>query len=442
MPISSRTSSCPVQQQPEQEEEEDFPLITFDQKVSSSAPLSSEHVIVESAPSTVTNTALPVPLPSSSSHTCVPLASSSSTDIISSFQSVETVRSSSSSSTKEHKVEEAGSSVVLQSELLCNKNSYAKCNNRSITNRQQNVSSIEKYTEVTGIGIENKKNDAQSKTRLKKSMKELEASMDNFSSDSQRKCHNVSNKKKFLTLQNHVSHCLHSLKKNKVIVSVSLFLASFVIASIAIIVIMRGMRMARDYSNSSANTARQEKDTCSCPSESFDTLDATISEEEVNSDNISPLNTSHCIEDAHPPHAEVASARTKTAVVHWIKAGSSISLGFNDANSNNFIGDKNSNSQLLWNDYSNASDGGDDMDEAISIMPLYQWRRDGVNITTANEGHTYLTIKNFKRSDEGAYQYVALFPSIAKTPSGTYQVSSDDNNGDKTLIMIIVISSR
>lgn len=187
-----------------------------------------------------------------------------------------------------------------------------------------------------------------------------------------------------------MSHCLHCLKKNRFLVTISSVFAFFLIAYIAINIIMR---ITKNYSTI---YAAQEN---VCPSASSNLADKSIFEEK--SDGWVSMSDVVLKSD---------SAHKLAATVHWVRAGASISLGHNDVNSNSFIGDKHSNSQLRWHDYfrNNVFDIGGDMDEENTPAPYYQWRKNGLNITNFSESHKYFTIEKFKTSDEGIYQYVAM----------------------------------
>jgi hypothetical protein len=83
-----------------------------------------------------------------------------------------------------------------------------------------------------------------------------------------------------------------------------------------------------------------------------------------------------------------------------------------------------------------------DMDEESTYTPVYQWRKNGLNITNFSEGHNFFTIKKFKSSDEGVYQYVAivLYPNQIG-----HETSSISYSGTKDLILsetVLGISSK
>jgi hypothetical protein len=312
----------------------------------------------------VSSTRLIAPAPS------IPIASSSSS-------------SRSSSSSKKSNIK---GSLIESGILLHNGRPIEKRRNDcSVVNRQQIDSSIEKISEVTGIGIESDNYSSKSRTKLP-----ARESSDNTISDRQQKCSNISNEKYFLALQNRISHCSHSLRKNKSLVRISSVFASFLIAYIAINIIMRITK-----NNSTIITTQENV----CSSASSNLSDESFLE--GRSDGLVSMSDIVLKSD---------SAHKLAATVHWVRAGASISLGFNDVNSNSFIGDKHSNSQLRWHDYfrNNVSDIGGDMDEENTPAPLYQWRKNGLNITNFSESHKYFTIKKFKSSDEGIYQYVAM----------------------------------
>eukprot|EP00596_Hydrurales_sp_CCMP1899_P000221 CAMPEP_0119052094 /NCGR_PEP_ID=MMETSP1177-20130426/73508_1 /TAXON_ID=2985 /ORGANISM="Ochromonas sp, Strain CCMP1899" /LENGTH=1020 /DNA_ID=CAMNT_0007031547 /DNA_START=106 /DNA_END=3165 /DNA_ORIENTATION=- len=275
------------------------------------------------------------------------------------------------------------------------KDPNAKDDNYLSNNRYQSDASIEKMSVVEGIGIKNENNG--SKSRIKLPNREL---LDGFISDRHHKCSNVSHEKYMLQLKNRISH---SLKKNKFILRISVVFASFLVAYIAI-------NVSQNYW-----TIQETK---VCPSES-----STMSAEFLPEKSF-----------LSPPDVMVDSDSSLklplSATVHWVRAGASMSLGFNDVNSNGYIGEKKSHSQGNLHDYFHCnishakrspSPELGDIDEEGPYTPLplyqYQWRKNGLNITNFSEGHKFFTIKKFKSCDEGVYQYIATvhYPNQASS---------------------------